>query len=381
MSMWKNISGYKGRRSKNKMIEFAGLQQQYNEVAEHIEQAVKRVLKGGWFILGQELEKFEQEFSRYIGTKFAIGVNSGSDALLLAVQALGIGDGDEVLTVSHTFISTVDSIVRNSATPVFVDINPNTYCIDTSQIEKKITKKTRAIIPVHLYGNPADMSAIIEIAKKYNLHVIEDASQAHGAKYNGKRVGSIGDVGCFSFYPAKNLGAYGDGGMVVTDNAELAEKIRELRNYGQPQKNVHDFIGINSRLDEIQAAVLSVKLRYLDKWNETRRENAGRYNELLSELPIVTPIEKESSEHVYHLYVIRCGNRDNLRQHLLQHNIHTQIHYPIPVHKQKAYFDLGFDVRLAVTEGICDEILSLPMHPWLIEADIKTVADAVKSAL
>lgn len=363
------------------MIEFAGLHQQYNEVAEHIEQAVKRVLKGGWFILGQELEKFEQEFSRYIGTKFAIGVNSGSDALLLAVQALGIGDGDEVLTVSHTFISTVDSIVRNSATPVFVDINPNTYCIDTSQIEKKITKKTRAIIPVHLYGNPADMSAIIEIAKKYNLHVIEDASQAHGAKYNGKRVGSIGDVGCFSFYPAKNLGAYGDGGMVVTDNAELAEKIRELRNYGQPQKNVHDFIGINSRLDEIQAAVLSVKLRYLDKWNETRRENAGRYNELLSELAVVTPIEKESSEHVYHLYVIRCGKRDNLRQHLLRYNIHTQIHYPIPVHKQKAYLDLGFDVRLAVTEGICDEILSLPMHPWLIEADIKTVADAVKSAL
>ena len=363
------------------MIEFAGLQRQYNEIEEQIEQTVSRVLKSGWFILGQELEKFEREFAGYIGAKFAVGVNSGSDALLLAVQALGIGDGDEVLTVSHTFISTVDCIVRNGARPVFVDIDPDTYCIDPLQIEKKITKKTRAIIPVHLYGNPADMSSIIEIAKKYNLYVIEDASQAHGAKYKGQRVGSIGDVSCFSFYPTKNLGAYGDGGMVVTDNNELSEKIRKLRNYGQSQKNVYDFIGINSRLDEIHAAVLSVKLKYLDKWNECRRKNAGRYNELLSELPVVTPVEKKSAEHVYHLYVIRCGKRDNLRQYLLQHNIHTQIHYPVPVHKQKAYRDLGFDIRLAVTEGICDEILSLPMHPWLSEADIKTVADAVKSAM
>ena len=363
------------------MIEFAGLQQQYDEIAEQIEQAVHRILKGGWFILGQELEEFEQEFSSYIGTKIGIGVNSGSDALLLAVQALGIGNGDEVLTVSHTFISTVDSIVRNGARSLFVDIDPDTYCIDASQIEKKITKKTRAIIPVHLYGNPADMSSIIEIAKKYNLHIIEDASQAHGAKYKGKRVGSIGDIGCFSFYPAKNLGAYGDGGMVVTDNAELAEKIRKLRNYGQPQKNVHDFIGINSRLDEIQAAVLRVKLRYLDKWNRRRREIAGQYNALLGGLPVITPIEKEFAEHVYHLYVIRCEYRNKLQQHLLQHEIHTQIHYPIPVHKQKAYRDLGFDVNLPVTERICNEILSLPMHPWLSEADVKKVADAITSAL
>jgi dTDP-4-amino-4,6-dideoxygalactose transaminase len=363
------------------MIEFAGLQQQYDEIADQIEQAVRMVLKGGWFILGRELEKFEQEFSGYIGTKFAIGVNSGSDALLLAVRALGIGDGDEVLTVSHTFISTVDCIVRNGAGPVFVDIDPETYCIDPAQIEKKITKKTRAIIPVHLYGNPADMATIMQIAENYNLHVIEDASQAHGARYKGKRVGSIGDIGCFSFYPAKNLGAYGDGGMVVTNNAELAEKIRKLRNYGQPEKNVHDFVGINSRLDEIQAAVLRVKLRYLDKWSESRKEIAGWYDKLLSELPLITPIEQEFAEHVYHLYVIRCEQRDMLQQHLLKHNIHTQIHYPIPVHKQKAYRDLGFDVRLPVTEKICSEILSLPMHPWLSEADIKTIVDAIKSAL
>lgn len=363
------------------MIEFAGLQQQYDEIADQIEQAVHRILKCGWFILGDELEKFEQEFSNYIGTKFGIGVNSGSDALLLAVQALGIGDGDEVLTVSHTFISTVDSIVRNGARPVFVDINPETFCIDPGQIEKKITKKTRAIIPVHLYGNPADMTPIIEIAKNYNLHVIEDASQAHGARYKNKRAGSIGDIGCFSFYPAKNLGAYGDGGMVVTDNVELAEKIRKLRNYGQPEKNMHDFVGINSRLDEIQAAVLRVKLRYLDQWNQRRREIAGQYNAFLRESSIITPVEREFAEHVFHLYVIRCGQRNNMQQHLLQHDIHTQIHYPVPVHKQKAYRDLGFDINLPVTERICDEILSLPMHPWLSEADVKTITDAITSAL
>ena len=363
------------------MIEFAGLQQQYDEIADQIEQAVHKILKGGWFILSEELANFEEEFSRYIGTKFGIGVNSGSDALLLAVQALGIGDGDEVLTVSHTFISTVDSIVRNGAKPVFVDIDPDTYCIDPAQIEKKVTKKTRAIIPVHLYGNPADMTSIMEIAQKYNLHVIEDASQAHGARYKGKRVGSIGDVGCFSFYPAKNLGAYGDGGMVVTNNSELAKKLRMLRNYGQPEKNVHAFVGVNSRLDEIQAAVLRVKLKYLDQWNQRRREIAGQYDTLLSELPVITPIAKEFAEHVYHLYVIKCRQRDALRQNLLQHNIHTQIHYPIPVHKQKAYQDLGFDIRLPITERICDEILSLPMHPWLSESDVQTVAGAITSAL
>ncbi len=363
------------------MIEFAGLQQQYDEIEDQIEQAVHRVLKSGWFILGQELEKFEQEFSGYVGTKFGIGVNSGSDALLLAMQALGIGNGDEVLTVSHTFISTVDSIVRNGAGPVFVDIDPETYCIDPAQIEKKITKKTRAIIPVHLYGTPADMTTIMEIAKNNNLYVIEDASQAHGARYKGKRVGSIGDIGCFSFYPAKNLGAYGDGGMVVTDNDEMAEKIKQLRNYGQPEKNVHDFVGVNSRLDEIQAAVLRVKLKYLDKWSQKRREIAGRYNELLNGLPVITPIEKEFAEYVYHLYVIRSRERNKLQQNLLQNNIHTQIHYPTPVHKQKAYRDLGFDIRLPVTEEICDEILSLPMHPYLSDADIKTIVDAIISAL
>jgi dTDP-4-amino-4,6-dideoxygalactose transaminase len=363
------------------MIDFAGLQQQYNEIEDEIHKAVSKVLKSGWYILGEELESFEKDFGHYIGTKYGIGVNSGSDALLLAVWALGIGDGDEVLTVSHTFISTVDSIVRNGARPVFVDIDPGTFCIDPSQIEEKITERTRAIIPVHLYGHPAEMMTIMEIARKYQLYVIEDASQAHGAMYHGKRVGNIGDIGCFSFYPAKNLGAYGDGGMVVTNNSELAQKLRMLRNYGQPKKHEHAFIGVNSRLDEIQAAVLKVKLQRLDHWNQKRREIAAQYNVLLRESGIITPIEKENAEHVYHLYVIRCKQRNALQQYLSQHRIRTQIHYPVPVHKQKAYQDIGIDAHLSVTERVCDEILSLPIHPWLSETDIQTIVDALISAV
>lgn len=362
------------------MIDFAGLHQQYNDIGEEIEEAVNRVLRGGWYILGEELTRFEQEFSHYIGTRYAVGVNSGSDALLLAVKALGIGDGDEVLTVSHTFISTVDSIVRNGAKPVFIDIDPGTFCLDPAQIEKKVTQKTRAIIPVHLNGHPAEMAPITDIAKKYNLHVIEDASQAHGAKYKDGRVGSIGDLGCFSFYPAKNLGAYGDGGMVVTDNIELAETLRKLRNYGQSEKNIHTFVGFNSRLDEVQAAVLRVKLKYLDQWNQKRREIAAQYNALLGKSDIITPIEKKYVEHVYHLYVIQSRQRNALQQHLSRRKIHTQIHYPVPVHKQKAYQHLGYEVHLPVTERICNEILSLPMHPWLSEMDIQTIVDALVSA-
>ena len=363
------------------MIDFAGLKEQYKDIAAEIERAVSRVLRSGWYILGDELACFEQEFSSYVGARHGVGVNSGSDALLLALKALDIRAGDEVLTVSHTYISTVDSIVRNSARPVFVDIDPDTCCIDPGQIEDKITERTRAIIPVHLYGHPADMQQIMEIARKHNLFVIEDACQAHGAKYGGKSVGSIGDLGCFSFYPTKNLGAYGDGGMVVTSNSELAEKLRRLRNYGQPRKNEHVLVGINSRLDEMQAAVLRVKLKHLDWWNQKRREIAGQYNAFLSESGVITPIEKKNAGHVYYLYVIRCKRRNALQRHLSQHKIHTQIHYPVPVHKQRAYQDMGFDIHLPVTERVCHEILSLPMHPWLSEADIATITGEVASAL
>ena len=328
--------------------------------------------------MGEELERFEDEFSKYMGTKCAIGVNSGSDALFLALQALGIGKGDEVITVSHTFISTVDAIARNGAKPVFVDIDPKIYCIDVTKIEEKITKKTKALLPVHLYGHPAEMDAIIKIAKKHNLPVIEDACQAHGAEYRGKKVGNIGDIGCFSFYPVKNLGAYGDGGMVVTNNSELARKLRMLRNYGQPKKYYHDFIGVNSRLDEMQAAILRVKLKNLDNWNSSRRRFAHIYDMLLKDADVVIPVEKGYAKHVYHLYVIRHKNRDRLQQHLSKNGVQTQIHYPIAVHRQKAYLNLGLRAKLPITEKISGEILSLPMHPFLKEDEIRTIAQCIR---
>jgi len=358
-----------------KMVDFG---REYKEIGEEISEAINRVLNSGWFILGEEAEKLEEEFSNYIGTKFGVAVNSGSDALYLAIKALGVGSGDEVITVSHTFVSTVDAIVRNGAMPVFVDIDPETYTMDVTQIEDKITEKTKAIIPVHLYGYPADMDSINAIAKKYNLFVIEDACQAHGAEYKGKKVGSIGDIACFSFYPTKNCGAYGDGGMIVTNNEEIAKKLSMLRNYGQSQKYYYDFIGINSRLDEIQAAVLRVKLKHLDDWNEKRRSIAMLYNELLKNANVITPVEKEYARHVYHLYVIRSKKRDELQQYLLKNGIQTQIHYPVPVHKQKSYLDLGYKIHLPVTEKICNEILSLPMYPWLNEKEVINIAERIK---
>ena len=360
------------------MIPFVDLKREYAEIKGEINNVIQRVLERQWFILGEELERFEKEFAKYIGVKHAIGVNSGSDALYLAIKALSIGKGSEVITVSHTFISTVDAIIRNGAKPVFVDIDPETYTIDVNQIEKKITKGTKAIIPVHLYGHPADMDPIMEIAEKYGLYVIEDACQAHGAEYKGRKAGSIGYIGCFSFYPVKNLGAYGDAGMVVTNNEELAEKLRMLRNYGSPKKYHHDYTGVNSRLDEIQAAILRVKLRHLDEWNEKRRKIAKLYNELLEDSDVITPIEKEWAKHVYHLYVIRHRERNKLQRHLAENGIQTQIHYPIPVHKQRAYLNLGHTARLPVTEKICKEILSLPMHPWLKEEEIEYISEIIK---
>jgi len=362
------------------MINFVDLKKEYNEISNEIKAAVDKVLRSGFFILGQELENFEKDFSSYTETKYGIGVNSGSDALFLAIKALGIGEGDEVITTSHTFISTVDSIARNRAIPVFVDIEADTYCLDVAKIEEKITQKTKAILPVHLYGHPADMKPIMEIAKRHNLFVIEDACQAHGAKYEGKKVGGIGDMGCFSFYPAKNLGAYGDGGIVVTNNEELAEKLKKLRNYGQPRKYFHDFVGVNSRLDEIQATVLRVKLRHLDEWNHRRRKLAKLYNELLCDSGIFLPAEKEYAEHVYHLYVIRTEERDRILQQFSKNKILAQIHYPIAVHQQKAYRDLGYNINLPLTEQICCEILSLPMHPWLCSDEIVDIAQVIKSS-
>jgi dTDP-4-amino-4,6-dideoxygalactose transaminase len=358
-------------------ILIADLKSEYESIQPEVDAAIKRVLKAGWHILGNELSSFEEEYSEYVGARYGCGVNSGSDALFLALKTVGIGQGDEVITVAHTFISTVDAIVRNGAYPVFVDIEPETYCMDVSQIEEKITERTKAILPVHLYGHPADMDPILHVAREHSLYVIEDACQAHGTEYKDKKAGGLGDLGCFSFYPAKNLGAYGDGGMVVTNNKRMAEKLRILRNYGQQEKHHHDFLGINSRLDELQAAVLRVKLRYLDQWNNRRRKLASLYDDLLSDKDLVLPVERDYAKHIYHLYVIRHDNRGSIKESLDACGILTQIHYPVPVHKQKAYRDIADGISLPVTERICDHILSIPLHPWLREEDIDRTAASI----
>ena len=359
------------------MVLLTDLKKEYLSISEELNRNIRRVLNSGFYILGEEVKKFEENFSKYTGTDYAVGVNSGSDALFLALKSMGVGKGDEVITVSHTFISTVDAISRSGAKPVFVDINHDTYCMDVSKIEEKITEKTKAILPVHLYGHPADMDPICKLKEDYGLYVIEDACQAHGAEYNGKKAGSIGDMGCFSFYPTKNLGAYGDGGAVVTDNEEIKEKLIQMRNYGQSEKYHHDFVGVNSRLDELQAVILQTKLKHLDKWIERRRKNAEIYRRLLQDSDVILPVEKRFAKHAYHLYVIRSKNRDYLKKKLLQNDINAQIHYPIPVHKQKAYLNFN-DFKLDTTDKICNEILSLPLHPWMDYEEILKVTDCLR---
>jgi len=363
------------------MIPLVDLKAQYNSIKTEIDNAIQRVLDNTSFIMGDELKKFEEEFALFCNTKYAIGVANGSDALILALRACGIGEDDEVITVPHTFISTAEAISNVGGKVVFVDIDPKTYTIDVSTIEEKITKKTKAIIPVHLYGQPADMRPIMELAKKYNLKIIEDAAQAHGAEYKDKKVGSIGDVACFSFYPGKNLGAYGDAGMITTNNEEISKKLKLLRNHGRiTKKYEHEIEGYSSRLDNLQAAILRVKLRHLNKWNNMRRENAKKYNELLSNIDgIITPYEADYAKHVYHLYVIRTENQDKLREELKSEGIATGIHYPIPLHLQPAYNYLGYKRGdFPVTEKASQEILSLPMYAELGDEQIEEIIELVK---
>ena len=364
-------------------IPFVDLKRQYRSISKEIDAAIHDVLQNGWYILGDNVAAFEEEFAKYCNAKYAIGVASGTDALTLSIGALGIGEGDEIITVPNTFIATIDAIYRNRAKPVFVDINHETYNIDVNKIEEKITEKTKAIIPVHLYGQPADMDIIVKIAKKYNLKIIEDGCQAHGAKYNGTKVGALGDVGCFSFYPGKNLGAYGDGGIVVTNNFEIAEKIRILRNYGQKVKYHHDLVGYNSRLDEIQAAVLRVKLKYLDEWNDLRRLHSEKYAQLLDRVSgIVLPLNEVNVKHVYHLYVIQCENRDQILEKLSLKGISTGIHYPVPIHLQKAYTKLGYRIGdFPVTENYAQKILSLPMFPELTYDEVRYISEQIKEII
>jgi dTDP-4-amino-4,6-dideoxygalactose transaminase len=361
-------------------IPFFDFRREYAETKKEISEAIERVFNSGRLILGDEVAKFEKEFSSYVGAKYGIGVNSGSDALFLALKALGIGENSEVITVSHTFVSTVDSIVRCGATPVFVDVEPDTYCINAAKIEERITERTKAILPVHLYGHPVDLDEVLKIAKQYGLSVVEDACQAHGAEYKGKKVGSFGNAGCFSFYPVKNLGAYGDGGMVTTNDRSVAERVKLLRNYGQSRKYYHDLVGINSRLDEMQAAILRVKLMRLDEWNKTRWELAKYYTEMLERTDIKLPVEKGYAKHVYHQFVVQLSQRDELQRYLKRNGVQTQIHYPIPVHRQKAYEGVGDSANLSVTETACAEILSLPLYPTLTFDEVVRVGGLITNA-
>ena len=360
------------------MVPFVDLKSQYHGIREEINAAVLGALESGQFVLGKDVVAFEEEFSAYSGAAYGMGVNSGTSALHLALLAAGVGPGDEVITVPFTFVATVAAIVYTGATPVFVDIDPSTYTMDVTQIESAITAKTKAILPVHLYGQPADMDPILEIAKRHGLVVIEDAAQAHGAEYKGRRVGSIGDLGCFSFYPGKNLGAYGEGGMVVTSNPEYARTIRMLRDWGAERKYEHVLKGYNYRLEGIQGAILRVKLRYLEAWTEARRANARLYMKLLADSDLAMPQEARNTRHVFHVFAVLAEDRNALQQRLQADGIQTGIHYPIPVHLLPAYADLGYKQgQFPHSEYAANHELSLPMYPELTMAQIENVVEGV----
>lgn len=359
-------------------IPFVDLAAQYRSIQPDIDAAIAAVLTRGDFILGQDVRLFEQEFAAYCGTAHCLGVASGTDALRLAIQACGIGRGDEVITTAHTFIATVLAISEAGATPVLVDCDPEFGLIDVSKIEAALTPRTRAILPVHLYGQAADMDPILAIARRHNLVVIEDACQAHGALYKGQRCGSLGDIAAFSFYPGKNLGAYGDGGAVTTSRADLADKVTLLRNYGQRVKYEHLEKGGNSRLDTVQAAVLRVKLRHLDAWNAGRQRAAAAYGQALADSGLGLPAIVPYGTHVFHLYVVRTPNRAGLQKALDAANIQHGIHYPTPVHRQKAMTDLGYaEGAFPVAEALAPQLLSLPMFPELSDEQIDRVAAAL----
>lgn len=365
------------------MIPILDLTEQYKKIKPQIEKAVLDVLASGSYILGKNVQAFESEFASYIGTSKCAGLASGTDALHLALRALDIGEGDEVITVAFTFVATTETIAIVGAKPVFVDVDAGTFNIDCSELEKKITPKTKAIMPVHLYGQPVDMDPIIEIAKKYNLFVIEDCAQAVGATYKGRKVGSIGDVGCFSFFPSKNLGAYGDAGAITTNSTCIFDRILALRNHGGRVRYYHEEIGVNSRLDEIQAAILRVKLPYIEEWNDERRKVAYNYNKLFKDFKeLETPVELENIRCVYHQYTVKVPFRDELNAQLRDKGVMSMIYYPVPLHKQELHKKLGYkDGDLPVTEHLTKLVLSLPMFPELTYEQQVTIVEAVKSCI
>ena len=362
------------------MILCANPAAQFRSYQAEIEQAIHRVLEGGRYILGPELGALEQEFAAYIGTGHAIGVANGTDALELALRALDIGSGDEVITVSHTAVATVAAIEAAGAVPVLVDVDPDFYTLDPEQLAEALTLRTRAVIAVHLYGQPADLDAIARFCQENNLALIEDVSQAHGAKWKGKRLGSIGRIGCFSCYPTKNLGAIGDAGLVTTNDEKLAGKIRMLREYGWRERYISDLVGRNSRLDELQAAILRIKLRHLDADNGKRQQLATQYTNLLTGQPLHLPTIREHAEHVFHLYVVTTSNRHNLMDYLKAHDIQAGVHYPVPVHLQPAYKGrIRTTTSMRVTESLSREVLSLPIYPELETQQLNKIVQVLKN--
>jgi dTDP-4-amino-4,6-dideoxygalactose transaminase len=362
-------------------IQFVDLKRQYKQIEKEISTAIKEVLEATAFVAGPYVKQFEDNFAAAHHAQHCIGLNSGTSALHTALMALNIGHGDEVIIPTNTFFATAEAVAIAGAVPVFVDCDQNYYNIDPKSIEEVITKKTKAIIPVHLYGQPAPMAEIIEISKRYNLIVIEDCAQAHLALHDGRPVGTFGHIGCFSFYPGKNLGAYGEGGAVITNNSELYHKMLALRDHGSKQKYHHEFIGHNYRMEGIQGAILNVKLSYLNEWTDLRRSHAKLYNELLTEIkPIIVPQESDNVKHVYHLYVVRAKNRNQLMEYLKEHGINTGIHYPIPCHKQIAFkkYPCKRNPDLKNSEQFCDNLLSLPMFPELTEKEIVYIASKIK---
>jgi dTDP-4-amino-4,6-dideoxygalactose transaminase len=360
------------------LIHCANPKAQYLSYQDDINSAIQRVLDSGWYVLGEEVTQFEKEFAAYNCVSHCVGVGSGTEALHMALKALEIGSGDEVITTAHTAVATASAIALSGAKPIFIDIEPDYFTIDPHQIEAAISPKTKAIIPVHIYGQPCDMDAILEIARRYDLKVIEDCAQAHGAKYNHKRVGSIGDIGCFSFYPTKNLGAIGDGGALVTNDSKLVEKIRLLREYGWKERYISNSEGWNSRLDEIQAAILRVKLKNLDVDNTSREKHAIEYQNALKGLSLELPEIRNNSTHVYHLYVVKTEKRDDLKTFLKGHGINTTIQYPVPINRQKYYENIVGEVSLPLTEQTAESVLSLPMYPELTSEEINQTANVIK---
>ncbi len=364
-------------------VPFVDLEAQYQSISAEIDNAIREVVLSTRFVGGKWLSEFEEQFAEFCDAKYAIGVSSGTDALRLALVAAGVGEGHEVITVPNTFIATTEAVTSTGASVRFVDVDPKTHNIDVAQIEGVINENTRAILPIHLYGQPCDMDPIIEIARKRDLVVIEDACQAHGAEYKGRRVGAIGNAGCFSFFPAKNLGAYGDGGCVVTNNEAVAEKVRLLRDHGRVDKYTHRIEGSNSRLDTIQAAILLAKLKHLDAWNAKRRAHAELYGERLASVEgIVIPEILDTVVHVFHLYVIRTQRRDALMEALKEAGVSTGIHYPVPLHLQPAYDRLGLkEGSFPVTEECAKRILSLPMFPELREQQIDSCCEIIRKGV